>query len=535
MGIISKVPILRSPTAAARGGIAAVLNRTSQDSPKNHAADTVRAGAGLSDVKAVNQLCQRIPEEINWLARRGLPFTHENNNIAQRPFAGHKKSSGKPAQRSCFAGDRTGQLLLHTLYDHCLNQPIKFYEETPAVQLIRYKERIRGVIGWDIAAGEPLIFLADNTLLATGGAGQLYEFTTNPLPSTGDGQALAVEAGYPLKDPEFFQFHPTALARSGILITGAARSAGGILRNKHQQRFMQQYDPENLDTAERDRISQAITSEIAAGRGDTADNCVWLDLTGLSEKFIRQQLPEVYTTCRDYLKINPARQQIPVKPAAHYWMGGLPTNLAGQVLNRQKQPVPGLWAAGETACLSIHGANRLGTNSLAETLVMGKTSGEKMVGRTSHTELPTKDLENQLQTALKKLCFSNTATNKVDCWRQQLQTAFGKQMGIVREAEGLNGLLAEIDQLTRKVEKQKTDSLQADRRYRFDLIRLLELKNMLRLGRLAGRAALARQESRGSHYRADHPEQNDIRYQAHSIIGTAAQQNKIFYDRVKTE
>ncbi len=538
IALLSKVPPLRSHTAAARGGVAAVLDTPADDSVFQHKSDTLRAGDGLADTEAVEQLCRLIPEEIRGLQKLGLPFTvNEKNRIAGRRFAGHQKSSGQPASRSRFVGDRTGQVLLHTLYDHCLTKKnIDFYSETVALRLLVSNQTVRGVTAWSLATGTPSVFLAGCTLLATGGVGQLYSFTTNSLPCTGDGAAMVAAAGFPLLDPEFFQFHPTALQRSGILISGAARGCGGRLLNHEQERFMCHYAPREKELAERDTVSRAIMREIEAGRGIDGDSCVHLDLTNLAPSLLKKALPEVLSTCRYYLGINPAEEPIPVCPAAHYSMGGIPTNTSGQVIDQSEAPVKGLYAAGEAACMSVHGANRLGTNSLAETLVMGRVAGERMVENNSQPpgKLPGPVLQERLARDLKLLFRPSDSENSAEQGIEELQKDCNRGLGVFRCEAELKQLLESIRRLKNNFPQTRTSSDNSVGPYRFDLVRGLELQNMLIYAELAATAALQRRESRGAHYRRDYPETCDKKYRAHSLVLQTDSAVKVEYRPVRS-
>ncbi len=529
IAIISKLPPVRSHTAAARGGIGAVLNENEADSPAQHARDTIKAGAGLADRPAVKSFCRAAGDEIERLAELGMPFNEtEEGKIAGRKFAGHSDTKNRPARRSRYAGDRTGQILLHTLHDHCRSRAIDFFDEHLVLQLCQREGRFCGALARDLASGRSKLFRSRATLLASGGAGELFEFTSNSLNCTGDGQAMAVRSGIPLQDPEFYQYHPTVLPRLGVLVTGAARSLGGRLLNHRGDRFMEKYAPKQLELAPRDKLSRAISREIAAGRGVESGDCVYLDLRDVETKKLKQDLPEVVSSCRNYLDLKPEEELIPVRPAAHYWMGGIPTDSAGRVLGVNQSPVPGLFAAGECASVSIHGANRLGTNSLAETQVMGARAGRRITAEIEEDSRLPKPGELQ-----KDLAPLSTALPEAGRLLEQLQTITSKCLGIFRNEEKLCRGQEKLIQLNRELANSARVEVK-DRPYSYNLKATFELKNLLLLARLTVAAALKRTESRGAHYRSDFPEA-DEKLKCHSLVRLRGEEPTVRYRAVSEE
>ena len=378
IAVISKVYASRSHSGAAQGGIAAALGNEEEDRWEWHMFDTVKGSDYLADQNMAEILAREAPERVIELEHLGVPFSrNEKGTIEQRRFGGHTRNFGEaPVKRACYASDRTGRVIMDTLYDHCMVRGVKIFNEVFVTSLLTSDGRCFGVSGYELATGEPVVFHAKAVLLATGGCGRIFQTTSMSFAATGDGFALAFEAGVPLEDMEFVQFHPTGIHGLGILVSEAARAEGGVLRNGKGERFMERYAPTLKDLAPRDIISRAILTEVAEGRGIEGSDYVYLDLTHLGKEQLQQKLSEVTSFVKTYLGIDASESPIPVAPTCHYMMGGIPTDAQGRVLADEKSTVvPGLYAAGECACVSVHGANRLGTNSLVDLVVFGKRAG----------------------------------------------------------------------------------------------------------------------------------------------------------------
>src|SRR5690554_7783770 len=391
VAVISKLHPLRSHTGAAQGGIGAALGNLEEDSPEWHAFDTVKGSDYLGDQDAIEIMCQEAPEVVLELEHMGLPFSRtEDGKIAQRRFGGHSHHFGEgPVRRSCYAADRTGHMILQTLYQQCIKAGVMFFDEFQVLDLVLSEGRAAGVVAYQIRTGDLHIFHAKAVLFATGGFGRMFAVTSNALAFTGDGPAIAFRNGVPLEDMEFFQFHPTGIYKLGILITEGVRGEGGVLRNNQGERIMERYAPTMKDLASRDVVSRAIYHEVRAGRGIGGKRYVHLDATRLGPEVVATKLPDIADFCRTYLGIDPTYEPIPVQPTAHYAMGGIPTDVdARVVIDPDNTVLPGLYAAGECACVSVHGANRLGTNSLLDLVVFGRRAGIDMARYCREAELP---------------------------------------------------------------------------------------------------------------------------------------------------
>ena len=392
--VLSKLYPVRSHTGAAQGGISAALGNVEEDKPEWHAYDTVKGGDYLVDQDAAIVLTEEAVHAVYDLENRGLPFNRTpEGKIDQRRFGGHTRDFGEaPVRRACYAADRTGHTILQTLYQQCIKNNVSFYDEYQVLDALIENNRCGGVIAIQIATGEIHTFRAKAVLFATGGFGRMFKVTSNAYANTGDGPAVLARRGIPLEDMEFFQFHPTGIRGMGILITEGVRGEGGILRNKKGERFMERYASTLLDLAPRDMVARAITTEVLAGRGilgnKKIDDYVYLDATGLGKKLLEAKLPDITDFCKTYLGIDPAENSIPVQPTAHYGMGGVPTDVHGRViLDDKKTECEGLYAAGECACVSIHGANRLGTNSLLDLVVFGRRAGKHIASYVRDADL----------------------------------------------------------------------------------------------------------------------------------------------------
>ena len=518
VAVVSKLYPTRSHTGAAQGGIGAALGNLEGDSWEWHMFDTVKGGDYLPDQDAVELMCREAVEVVYDLEHMGLPFNRTpDGKIDQRRFGGHTKDFGKaPVRRSCYAADRTGHMILQTLYQQCIKQGVEFFDEFHLLDVLVEGGRCAGVLALCIATGELHLFHTQAALLATGGCGRMFKVTSNAHTLTGDGGAVLFRRGVPLEDMEFFQFHPTGIYKLGILITEAARGEGGVLRNGKGERFMERYAPTLMDLAPRDMVSRAIYKEIREGRGVGGQDYVHLDLTHLEPDVVERKLPDITDFVRTYLGVNPVTEPIPVQPTAHYAMGGIPTNLDAQVLDPAGQPIPGLYAAGECACVSVHGANRLGTNSLVDIVVFGRKGGRHIARHAKRMDRPPLPAQPDApaQEELSRLT-SNLGGESAGRIRAQLQQVMMDHVSVYRVEAGLKEALATITTLRSQYRKVEV----SDRSLRFntELEEALELGYLLDLAWVTTVAALARTESRGAHSREDHPARDDVRWLKHSL------------------
>jgi len=501
VAIISKVHPVRSHSVAAQGGINAALG--ADDSWEKHAYDTAKGGLWLGDQDAIEAMCREAPEDICELERMGVIFSRDaQGRIAQRPFGG----AGFP--RTCYAADRTGHALLHAMYEQLLKRQVFVYEEWYVTALIVEDGACRGVIAWDILQGGLHAIGAKAVILATGGCSRIYLTSTNAVINTGDGMSMAYRAGAPLMDMEFMQFHPTTLKDTGILITEGARGEGGYLLNTLGERFMQRYAPEQMELATRSTVSLAIGTEIAEGRG--VDGCILLDLRHLGRELIAERLPQIRQLAMDFAGVDPVESPIPVRPGAHYAMGGIKTNTWGETA------VPGLYAAGECACVSIHGANRLGGNSLLETIVFGRRAGARAFEYARSVAPPSGDagvlhLEQGRIAALMK----NGGPERAWQVREELGKVLALHLGLVRTRDRMAEALSLVRALKVRAERVRLED--NSRTFNTDLISALELGSLVELAETVVAGALAREESRGAHYRSDFPKRDDARWLTHQL------------------
>lgn len=528
--VISKVFPPRSHTGTAQGGVCAALGNMEEDSWENHVFDTVKGSDYLGDQDAIEVMCQDAIRAIIELEHMGLPFSRNaEGKIAQRKFGGHTKPVdpadpyGKrvPVMRACYSADRTGHVMLQTLYENCIKNNVRFYSEYFVTDLIVENGVCKGVTAFDIATGEIAIFRAKAVMLATGGYGRVFRITSNAHVGTGDGTALTYKAGLPLEDMEFFQFHPTGLWRLGILVSEAARGEGGILKNKDGERFMARYAPSVMDLAPRDMISRAIITEIREGRGflgSDGTHYVHLDVSHLGKKVIDEKLPEITGFTRTYLGVEPTKEPIPIQPTAHYAMGGIPTNVDAEVLLSEKGDiVQGLYAAGECACVSVHGANRLGTNSLLDLVVFGRRGGKKMAEFIKTADYPdiNPSVIDKTKEAINRIINSN-GSEKVFSIRTRLQEIMMDKCGIFRNEADLKNLLGEIKELK---ERYNNISIQDKGTvFNTELMEAIELENLLINAEVTVYSALNRTESRGAHTREDFPNRDDNNWLKHTFI-----------------
>ncbi|MCZ4120707.1 succinate dehydrogenase flavoprotein subunit [Streptomyces sp. H39-S7] len=521
--VLTKLYPTRSHTGAAQGGMAAALANVEEDNWEWHTFDTVKGGDYLVDQDAAEILAKEAIDAVLDLERMGLPFNRTpEGKIDQRRFGGHTRSHGEAAvRRACYASDRTGHMILQTLYQNCVKEGVEFFNEFYVLDLLLAEvdgvQRTAGVVAYELATGEIHIFQAKAVIFASGGTGKFFKVTSNAHTLTGDGQAVAYRRGLPLEDMEFFQFHPTGIWRMGILLTEGARGEGGILRNKDGERFMEKYAPVMKDLASRDVVSRSIYTEIREGRGCGPEgDHVYLDLTHLPPEQLDAKLPDITEFARTYLGIEPYTDPIPIQPTAHYAMGGIPTNVQGEVLSDNTTVVPGLYAAGEVACVSVHGANRLGTNSLLDINVFGRRSGiaaAEYSATTDHIELP-EDPASRVVAQVEGL-RNNTGTERVADIRKELQECMDTNVMVFRTEQTIKTAVETIGALR---ERYKNVSVQdKGKRFNTDLLEAIELGNLLDLAEVMAVSALARKESRGGHYREDYPTRDDVNFQRHTM------------------
>jgi succinate dehydrogenase / fumarate reductase flavoprotein subunit len=535
VAVVSKVFPTRSHSGVAQGGITAPLGNEEEDHWEWHFYDTVKGSDYLADQDAVEIMVKDAPRAIYELEHMGVPFSRTpNGKIAQRNFGGHTRDYGKrPVKRACYAADHTGRVVLDTLYDQCLRHQVKFYSENYVLSLIFEGKRCGGVVTYDLATGEFYLLRAKAVLLATGGCGRIYKTTSNGFASTGDGLSLAYRSGIPLEDMEFVQFHPTGLYPLGILVSEAARGEGGFLRNRLGERFMERYAPAVKDLAARDVVSRAILTEVKEGRGIGGKDYVHLDLTHLGEEKILERLWEIASFVRIYLGIDPAYDPIPVAPTCHYMMGGIPTDVDGRVMVDEKGSViQGLYAAGECACVSVHGATRLGCNSLLDLLVFGRRSGLAMMEEVKKVEAPPisdatlKTMEEQIMRLLNR-----EGGEKVDPLRRKMQSTMMDYSSVFRDEEGLKKGIEEIRSL--KERYQDIALLNKGKTFNYELMEAIELGHQLNLSEVILFSALHRRESRGAHYREDFPARADRYFLRHTLVFQTPKGPEVRYKSVK--
>jgi succinate dehydrogenase / fumarate reductase flavoprotein subunit len=519
--VLSKLYPTRSHTGAAQGGVCAALGNVEEDSPEWHAFDTVKGGDYLVDQPAALLMTEEAVEAIYQLERWGLPFNRTpDGRIDQRRFGGHTRNHGEaPVKRACYAADRTGHMILQTLYQQCVKRDVRFFNEFYCLDLLRDDAGTTvGIIAFELATGELHVFRAKAVVFATGGYGRMFRVTSNAHALTGDGPAVVWRRGIPLEDMEMFQFHPTGLARLGVLLSEAARGEGGIVLNSEGERFMERYAPTIKDLAPRDMVSRAIYQEIKEGRGGGPNgDWVYLDISHLDPKVIEEKLPDITEFARIYLKVEPLVEPVPIQPTAHYAMGGIPTDTDGRVVvGADEDVVPGLYAVGECACVSVHGANRLGTNSLLDLVVFGRRAGDDAARFVGETDLATQS-EHPEQPTLELLdgILGRTTGDNAGEIRKELQDNMFDLAFVVRSDESLTKMQQILTSLRERYERVAITDKGA--RYNTDLMETVELGYLLDCADALVAGALVRTESRGAHFREDHPLRDDANWLKHTL------------------
>jgi succinate dehydrogenase / fumarate reductase flavoprotein subunit len=531
--VISKLFPTRSHTGAAQGGMAAALANVEEDSWEWHTFDTVKGGDYLVDQDAAEILAKESVQAVIDLENMGLPFNRTpDGKIDQRRFGGHTRDHGKaPVRRSCYAADRTGHMILQTLYQNCVKLGIEFYNEFYVLDLVMNtvdgQERPAAVVAYELATGELHVFQGKSIIFATGGFGKIFKTTSNAHTLTGDGVGIIYRKGLPLEDMEFYQFHPTGLAGLGILLSEAARGEGAILRNSLGERFMERYAPTIKDLAPRDMVARAMANEVREGRGAGPNkDYVLLDLTHLEPAVIDAKLPDITEFARTYLGVEPYTEPVPVFPTAHYAMGGIPTNIKAEVLSDNDTVVPGLYAAGECACVSVHGANRLGTNSLLDINVFGKRAGIYAVEYAKDAEFVDVPADAVAETVkLIEHMRNSRGTEKIAVIRKELQDTMDKNAQVYRTEDSLNEALDKIKEL--RVRYENIQVQDRGQRFNTDLLEAIELGFLLDLAEVLAFTSRERRESRGGHYREDFDTRNDEQFMVHSMAYKAGDEIRL--------
>ncbi|MGW4394596.1 succinate dehydrogenase flavoprotein subunit [Amycolatopsis nivea] len=522
--VLTKLYPTRSHTGAAQGGMCAALANVEEDNWEWHTFDTVKGGDYLVDQDAAEIMAKEAIDAVLDLEKMGLPFNRTpEGKIDQRRFGGHTRDHGKAAvRRACYAADRTGHMILQTLYQNCVKHGTEFFNEFYVLDLVLSEGEdgnpiASGVVAYELATGELHVFQAKSIVFATGGAGKIFKTTSNAHTLTGDGLGIIFRKGLPLEDMEFFQFHPTGLAGLGILISEAVRGEGGILRNADGERFMERYAPTIKDLAPRDIVARSMVQEVLQGRGCGPNkDYVVLDVTHLPVEVLETKLPDITEFSRTYLGVDPVKEPVPVFPTCHYVMGGIPTNVHGEALRDNEHVIPGLYAAGEVACVSVHGSNRLGTNSLLDINVFGRRAGiaaAEYALAHEHVELPenpTTLVEEQLE-----LLLSEHGDERVADIRKEMQQTMDSHASVYRTEDTLKQALTDIQAL--KERYQRITVADKGKRYNTDLLEAVELGFLLELAEVLVVGAIARKESRGGHAREDYPNRDDTNFMRHTM------------------
>lgn len=538
--VISKLYPTRSHTGTAQGGVGAALGNEGEDHPEWHTYDTVKGSDYLGDQDAIEFMCQEAVQTVYELEHMGLPFSRTpEGRIAQRPFGGHTNNvTGKPVPRACYAADRTGHMILQTLYQQCIKNNVTFYDEFEVLDLLIVNGAAAGVVALEILTGKMHVFHAKSVIFATGGHGRIWDITSNAYTYTGDGVAIALRRGIPAEDMEFFQFHPTGIYKMGILITEGVRGEGGVLLNHTGERFMERYAPTAKDLASRDVVSRAMYIEMQEGRGIGGKRHLYLDVTPdtvnkyaaedgrtrldgspyvVTAEEILSKLPDIVDFARTYLGVDPVSEPMPVQPTAHYAMGGIPTDMLGQVvIDEHNTVMPGFYAAGEVACVSVHGANRLGTNSLLDIIIFGKYSGlqaAEYANGVDFQELPA-DADDFARQQLDAI-LNSTGNEKAADIANEMKSVMFDHVGVFRTEDGMAQALEKVRELQERLKNVNSTDLGST--FNTELIDIWELGNLLDLAEVTTVSALVRKESRGAHAREDYPKRDDANWMKHTL------------------
>jgi succinate dehydrogenase / fumarate reductase flavoprotein subunit len=529
VAVLTKVYPTRSHTGAAQGGVAAALGNQEEDHWKWHMYDTVKGGDYLVDQPAAEILAREAIDAVYELEHRGLPFNRTaDGRIDQRRFGGHTHNYGEgPVRRACYAADRTGHMILQTMYQNAIKNQVRFFSEFLVLDLLLNDGVACGVVALEIRTGEIHTLHAKAVLFATGGYGRAWRVTSNAFACTGDGMSIAYRRGIPLEDMEMYQFHPTGIYKVGVLLSEAARGEGGRLLNGKGEYFMERYMPTLKDLAPRDIVSRCIIQEINEGRGVDGKDYVYLDVTHLGAKVINEKLPDITDFARNYLGVEPITEPVPIQPTAHYAMGGIPTDIDGRVaINAQWTPLPGFYAAGEVACVSVHGANRLGTNSLVDLIVFGRRAGKhmaKFIAENDHTPLPSN--HEEFSREIVERLYSSTGNESAARIRSEMQNEMNDNVSVERSEESLRQALTKIDELQ---EAYKNVQLQdKGKHFNTELVEAIELGFLLDCCEATIHGALARTESRGAHYRLDYPKRDDTSWLKHTLAYKGAKAHDV--------